>query len=828
MTSWKEPADVATTEDLGAGPAFPASGVIDGVTLEVGDNVLVKDQLASTENGYYKVVAGVPPILVAGDKIEAEDVIRVTQGNMNAHTAWALIDATNHIFIRQDVKHHSLRSIAALKTLWQVLPDATATVAGYYVPGDKGGGDFTFLGVPDYARVISAKPFDIAITDVTDINGLVTITAVGHGLGETDSITRAYINGLDGLLDGAYCVNIVDINTLTLPGYFTGVSFVAGAKVQYVKLVTKDAYNRANGQRISVAGVLPSGGAVPIAGTHDGCGVIDSTSLSIPIQTTGGTYIPGPSALIGDDGLTVTATDAEGKVGGLWQRLRAEHVDVRWFGAKGDWILQGDQVNADIPLPNATDDLPAFNAAIAALGTRAQLSTFIHNTSRKACKVVAEGFFFLSDTLHITKAVEIVGAGNSSLSRDAGPWRPGTVLAFPDNTTGIRIHSEHRDDSPDGGTGNQAAIRDLMIVCTSPEKPACTNVPQPGGHGIHASAIFSVENVNIENFWGNGINVVATGPDGPDAGNADGSYLENCNVAQCGCDGFHFNGGAGDAQACVIIRCSSGANGRGGFYDATFGNTYIGCHAEANTGPNYRTEQLSNASVFINCWSESGSPPSQFKGQVTIISGKIGGNPQYMTADSSAFILEHGVATRAPLVYKNLAGAKCIGCSLGDMSQTVQGPGSEMIAFQWATITSSDAQEIDDFTSLRYLDAPYVPLGARGHGWWALEHNNSFYRHMIRFPTTRALARLPAPWFVNGIYLGRDDMGPPRSVSPRHRTCQTRRTMVTRSRTSAAMSYGIASRRQVARSAKSASRAVRKAHSATEQPPVRSRTAQLI
>jgi hypothetical protein len=60
MTVWKEPADVATTEALGAGPAFPASGVIDSVTLNVGYRVLVKDQLTSTENGYYTVVAGPP------------------------------------------------------------------------------------------------------------------------------------------------------------------------------------------------------------------------------------------------------------------------------------------------------------------------------------------------------------------------------------------------------------------------------------------------------------------------------------------------------------------------------------------------------------------------------------------------------------------------------------------------------------------------------------------------------------------------------------------------------------------------------------------------
>lgn len=134
-----------------------------------------------------------------------------------------------------------------------------------------------------------------------------------------------------------------------------------------------------------------------------------------------------------------------------------------------------------------------------------------------------------------------------------------------------------------------------------------------------------------------------------------------------------------------------------------------------------------------------------------------------MTEDSSAFILEHGVATRAPIVYKNLniSAAKAIGVSLGDMSTTVQGPGTEMVAFQWATLTAAD-QNIEDRISLRYLDAPLAPLGVRGHGWWALDHNLSFYRHMIRFLTASANARLFAPWFVNGIFLGQDDLGPPK------------------------------------------------------------------
>ena len=208
---------------------------------------------------------------------------------------------------------------------------------------------------------------------------------------------------------------------------------------------------------------------------------------------------------------------------------------------------------------------------------------------------------------------------------------------------------------------------------------------------------------------------------------------------------------------------------RYGFFDAARMNAYVGCLADGNgakgipglvrLGAEYHTEGETNTSTFVGCYAEGRSTDEgtcEFYGQVNCIGGTLGNSN--IRQDSSAFILEHGVASRAPLVYKNLAGAKSIGCSLGTMSQTVQGPGTEMIAFQWATLEDQNL----DFTSLRYLDEPDVPPETRGHGWWALEHNNSLYRHMIRFPTTRANARSPAPWFVNGIYLGRDDIGPPK------------------------------------------------------------------
>lgn len=466
--------------------------------------------------------------------------------------------------------------------------------------------------------------------------------------------------------------------------------------------------------------------------------------------------------------------------------LPAPHVfDVRAYGAVPDWTQEN---------PTPTDNLPFFQAALAAMAAN----------GNRGGKLFADGHFFLSDTLVITQAVILEGTGQNA----APPFyerstrsTPGTLLVFPSGATGIRIRGAAALDTPSknpiwttlpSGTriperpsGERTILRNLTVCCSTmrppPPAPAdeCDDVATPcrpeGGciHGIHATAPIRLDNVAVAYFAHDGIHVVGAicekllfdedgkpvlGANGVQMtvydGNADGSMFENCYAEQCGRDGFHFEGG--DAQACVITCCSGAHNGRAGFYDAAFGNTYLGCHATNNYGGHYITEMTSNASVFINCWSEPGSPANRFQGAPTIISGKIGGHPDYMTLDSSAFILEHGVATRAPLVYKNFSGATCVGISLGDITQGIEPPGKGMVALQWATFDSAETRQIVDFTSLCYLDSPFVPPGQHGHGWWALANNGSYYRHMMRFPTSGTNARLAAPWCVNGLYLGRD------------------------------------------------------------------------
>ena len=756
MTVGKEPADVATTEGLGA---FPAVDVIDEVTLKVGDRVLVKDQLMSTENGYYIVaeIAGALTLTTTDETLEVEDVIRVSQGNRNAHTAWALIDAVNRMFVRQDVKHYSLKSIDELKHLWQVLPGATATVAGYYAPGDRGGGDFTFLGVQESARVISVEPVDIAISDVTNVNGLVKITAIGHGLGVPNIVTSTYVEGLNGLSDGAYYVDIgvmeekidpitnkvtpvQDPNTLTLHGYFAGVNLGVNARIQYVKVVTAAEHGRATGMRVSLTGIQELGGAPRINGIiQDGCGVIDKTSLSIPIKHRGGTYTVGKNALIGDDALMVPASDIhtekevfDGNFSGLWQRLYADHIDVRWFGAKGDWVPPG-QI---FPPPDPTDDLPAFQAALAAL----------KGFDNRGGKLVADGHFFLSGTLDFYQAVVFEGTGRNEPSGGPGALRssPGTWLVFPKNVSGLRFHSGYEFM----GAADGSLIQNLTVYCNyirpNPD-PNFTPPPEPGqtGHGIWLNCPVSCNQVHVENFGENGFYVDA-GSDRPAThANAGGFQFTKCKSGANGKHGYYILGE--DATVGLISCCEAQVNYGWGFFDDTpAGNTFIACHAEGNLGNpgghdadkknhDYKTsDSRQNASCFLSCYTEYAVNEIYFP--ASVIGGLLA---EGSINKSDGFALNGGIANNNPIVYEyknplhpEVASRIQIGGGLDsvDLILTISRSGNEP---SYLTYRS----DID---------------------WWSF-YNQGFYRQIYLLPTVKSHVRSSGMWLPNGLFLGSGD-----------------------------------------------------------------------
>lgn len=89
---WKESVRVATTGnvDLATGGLL----TIDGVTLQAGDRVLVKDQTDPTENGIYIASSGSwtrAPDADQDSEVTAGLAVFVSEGTVNGNTAWVLI-----------------------------------------------------------------------------------------------------------------------------------------------------------------------------------------------------------------------------------------------------------------------------------------------------------------------------------------------------------------------------------------------------------------------------------------------------------------------------------------------------------------------------------------------------------------------------------------------------------------------------------------------------------------------------------------------------------------------------------------------------------------
>jgi len=88
--SWKQAVVAASTAPLTLATGFAAGEVIDGVTLVIGDRILVKDQAAPAENGIYVVTAGAPTRATDMDAAVEFDgsALFVQQGTVNEGTGW--------------------------------------------------------------------------------------------------------------------------------------------------------------------------------------------------------------------------------------------------------------------------------------------------------------------------------------------------------------------------------------------------------------------------------------------------------------------------------------------------------------------------------------------------------------------------------------------------------------------------------------------------------------------------------------------------------------------------------------------------------------------
>ncbi len=196
--------------------------------------------------------------------------------------------------------------------------------------------------------------------------------------------------------------------------------------------------------------------------------------------------------------------------------------------------------------------------AIRALDTTTPVAP--DNHSKGAVLFIPWGKYKLANTLEIDRGIVVQGVSGAG-------WYAGSKLIFDDGVTGIVI--QRFDTSADGGRGDWSVIRDIHLQAAGKTVA--------GADGIRLIARAKVENVYINNFSRDGINI-----DTEESGkNANLWRVDYCRCDENGRHGLLVRGSDSNAGIATGVDCSS--NLGWGIYDSSFlGNAYIGCHTASN------------------------------------------------------------------------------------------------------------------------------------------------------------------------------------------------------------------------------------------------------
>jgi hypothetical protein len=243
---------------------------------------------------------------------------------------------------------------------------------------------------------------------------------------------------------------------------------------------------------------------------------------------------------------------------GRWKRIFDREVNVLWFGAKRD---------------NSADASLAINAAIKA-AKPSNIMAVYDQAGGYGIVYIPGGVYKMNSTIRIRKQITITGEGELGDE---------TKLVFAGNTRGIDINYDK------GAGAGKVVLKNLRLK----NYGASTDTT---AHGIWTNIKFVFENLSIDNFGGNAIEVNTLDELGD--GNANNSLMINVIGYYCGLNGLYLIGG--ESNNIGIYSCDFSTNGRCGILDYSFlGNSYVNCHVSFNG--------MRAATGYNNSWARKGT-----------------------------------------------------------------------------------------------------------------------------------------------------------------------------------------------------------------------------
>ena len=248
------------------------------------------------------------------------------------------------------------------------------------------------------------------------------------------------------------------------------------------------------------------------------------------------------------------------------------------------------------------DCYPAITAALAANTYQSTSSSFY-----TGCKEIffPHGQYRIGTTINLKQEVILTGEGGFV----------GSILLFDADLDGIIVNNYNTQGrgAGSGYAGYRSVIQNLRLASNGGTT----------GRGISLRARAFINNVQVSSFPEEGVYAVATAGGSPSTeGNANCFVMQNVYSTNNGSHGFLFDGA--DANAGVCLMCSSENNAGHGFYDASFlGNTFIACHADANGGRSYYSDDSNARSTFIGCYAEGGQTAARISASSNVYGGLL-------------------------------------------------------------------------------------------------------------------------------------------------------------------------------------------------------------